>query len=299
MQKIDAKIWMDGKFVSWNNAKIHILTHALHYGSGVFEGIRFYETDKGPAIFRLKDHIDRLFYSASKISMKIPYSKAVIIKTIKELIKINNLKDGYIRPLIFYGDKMGLSPRDCEVRVAIAAWPWPSYLGDKPVKACISNIMKLHPKSGYPDAKICGNYANSILAKLDAQDRGFDEGILIDWQGNVAEGPVENLFIVKDNVLITPKPDSILAGFTRDSVLQIASHLKIKTKSTNLKKKDLYEADEAFFCGTAAEITPIALIDKKQIGEKGIGIVTSELKERYLDAVHGRIPKFNKWLSTL
>jgi branched-chain amino acid aminotransferase len=296
MKKNGLKIWMDGKNIPWEDAKIHILTHALHYGSGVFEGIRFYKTQKGPAVFRLKEHIDRLFYSGSRIAMKIPYTKAQIINAIKELIKINGISDGYIRPLVYYGDKMGLSPKGCDVHVAIALWPWPSYLGEKPVKACISNIMKLHPSSGFPDAKICGNYANSILAKLDAQNKGFEEGILLDHKGKVAEGPVENLFIVKNNVLITPKPASILPGITRDSILKIAQHKGIKTKQADLEKKDLFSADEAFFCGTAAEVTPIASIEKKKIGDGKQGQITADIKKFYLDIVHGRDSYFSKWL---
>ncbi len=293
-----AKIWMDGKLIPWDKAKIHILTHTLHYGGGAFEGIRFYNTSNGPAIFRLKEHTNRLFYSAKTIGMKIPFSKAQINEACKDIVSKNKLKEGYIRPLVYYGyGKMGLDPRQCVVNVSIAAWPWGAYLGDKPVTTKISKFMRIHPASTHSDAKLCGHYVNSILASLDVHNQGYGEAILLDYKGNIAEGPGENIFFVKDGKLITPKLGSILGGITRDSIMQIAKDNNIKVQEKTVKPKELLAADEAFFTGTAAEVSPIAKINDKKIGKKPIGPITELLKTTFLKAVKGEEPRYKKWLT--
>lgn len=293
-----SKIWMDGKFVAWEKAQIHILTHTLHYGGGVFEGIRFYETPNGPAIFRLKEHLERLFYSASKLDMKVPYTKKELADAIIGLIKINNLRDGYIRPLIYFGyGKMGLDPRGCKVNVAIALWPWGAYLGDKPVKVKISRFMRIHPATTYADAKICGHYVNSILASLEIHEKGYDEALLMDYKGFLAEGPGENVFIVRKGTLLTPKLGTILAGITRLSIIEIAKDNKIPVEEKNIREKELLQADEAFYTGTAAEISPISKINNKKIGKKPVGPITFQLKEIFTKAIHGQLPKYKKWLT--
>lgn len=291
---------MDGRLVPWDKAKIHILTHTLHYGGGAFEGIRFYGTEKGPAVFRLKEHIDRLFFSAGVLQMKCKYSKKQISDAIKNLIKKTGLKSGYIRPIIYYGyGKMGLNPANVKVNTAIAVWPWGAYLGTEPVKAKISSFIRIHPKSTNAEAKICGHYVNSILASLEAHANNYGEAILMDYKGNVAEGPGENIFIVKKGKLLTPKKGSILAGITRDSIIKIAKKEKIPVKETNISKKMLYSADEAFFTGTAAEVHPIISIDGRKINGGGIGPVTKKLKTIFTDTVHGKLPEYAKWLTVI
>ncbi len=290
-------IWMHGKFVKWTDAKIHILTHSLHYGLGVFEGIRFYETEKCPAIFRLKEHIDRLFYGCESAGIKIPFSKDEIIKATIELIKINKILSGYIRPIVYYGyGKMGLNPSGAPVSIAIACWPWQKYLSEAPIKVKTSKFIRLHPYSTKTDLKITGHYANSIFASLDIHSQGYDEALLLDFKGNIAEGPGENIFIVKNNILYTPKLGNILKGITRDSIMKIAKDNKIKVIEKNLKLKDAYSADEALFCGTAAEITPIASIDDKPI-KNSFGPITQKLKSIFMDIVKGKNNKYEDWLS--
>lgn len=293
-----AKIWMDGKMVPWKKAQTHVLTHTLHYGGGVFEGIRFYKTTKGPAIFRLKEHIDRLFYSAKALDMKIPFSKKELIQAAKDIVNVNKLQKGYIRPLVYYGyGKMGLDPRGCPVNVTIAAWPWGAYLGEKPVKTKISQYMRIHPSTTVTDAKVCGHYVNSILASLEIHKKGFDEALLLDYKGNLAEGPGENVFIVQNGVLITPPLGSILAGITRASIIEIAQQQKIRVKEEKITKKMLYAADEAFFTGTAAEVTAIAQIDKHKINKGKMGPITASIKEIFTKAIHGEDPRYKKWLT--
>ena len=215
MDEVD-KIWMDGKLVPWKDAKVHVLTHTLHYGLGVFEGIRFYETPKGPAVFRLKEHVDRLFDGAEKSFMKVPFSKEEISKAILETIKVNGTKAGYIRPIFFYGyGKMGLDPHGAPVNCSIAIWPWGSYLGDEAVKVKTSSFMRIHPKTTHAECKICGHYVNSIFASCEAKAEGYQEALLLDYEGNIAEGPGENFFIVKDGKILTPKLGNILQGITR------------------------------------------------------------------------------------
>lgn len=294
------KIWFNGKLIDWGKAKIHILTHTLHYGGGAFEGIRTYQTEKGPAVFRLKDHIKRLFYSAKVLRMKIPFSQKEIENAVLKLIKINKVSECYIRPIAFYGyGKMGLNPTGSPVNLAIALWPWEKYLGEKPVKVKVSSYIRIHPKSTVADAKICGHYANSILATLEAHKLGFDEALFLDYEGFVAEGPGENIFMVKDKKLFTPSKGSILPGITRDTVLKIANDLGIKAKEKKIGLDELKNADEAFFVGTAAEITPIAKIDNTLINNGKIGEITQKIKNFYQRIIHGQEKKYLHWLTFL
>ena len=287
-------IWMDGKLVKWKEAKIHVLTHTFHYGGGAFEGIRFYKTGKGIAIFRLKEHIDRLYYSASKLKMEVPYSKEELIKAVKETVKVNKIEEGYIRPICYFGyGKMGVNPKGMAVNCAIAVWPWGKYLGDKNISVKISRYIRIHPKSTHTDAKICGHYVNSILASVEARDKGYDEALLLDYEGNVVEGSGENIFIVKNGKLITPPLGRILNGITRASVIGIAKDEGIKVEEKEIKPEDIYNADEAFFTGTAAEVTAIDSVDDRKI--KG-GPVTKKLRDLFMDIVHGKNKKYERWL---
>jgi len=299
MEKVE-KIWLDEKLVDWNKANVHLLTHSLHYGSGVFEGIRVYNTKNDPCVFRLKEHIDRLFYSASVMAIKIPFSKTDIKKAILKTIKINKVKECYVRPIVFLGyGKMGLNPIDAPVSVAIAVWPWGTYLDKEIVKIKISKYIRLHPKSTVTDAKICGSYSNSILASIDAIKNGFDEALLLDYQGYVAEGPGENIFIVKNNKLLTPTLGTILGGITRKSIIQIAKDQDIEVIEKNITVEELKLADEVFFSGTAIEICAIGKIDKTIINKEKIGDITKKLKRIYTQAIHGEIKKYSKWLTPI
>ncbi len=298
MKKVN-KIWVDGEFVSWDEAKIHVLTHTLHYGGGVFEGIRAYNTEKGAAVFRLKEHVDRFFNSASSLEMKIPFSKSEIKKAILETIKVNNIKECYIRPIGFFGyGKMGLNPKGAPVRIAIAVWPWGAYLEKgKAIKVKISDYIRIHPKSTVADAKICGHYVNSILASQEAQKAEADEALFLDYEGNIAEGPGENIFIVKDGNLITPPLGTILGGITRDTVIKIADSFGINTIKEKITPEELFSADEAFFVGTAAEICPIGEVDGKLINNGKVGEITKKIKDFYGKIVRGEKEKYKKWLS--
>ncbi len=290
-------IWMDGKFVAWDEAKIHVLTHALHYGSGVFEGIRLYETEKGTAIFRLNDHLNRLFFSAKALSMKIPYTKKELTAASRLLIAKNKIKKGYLRPIAYFGyGKMGLSPLGAPVNIALAVWPWGAYLGHDMVRIKISKYMRIHPKTSEMKAKICGNYVNSILASLEARNAGCDEALLLDFEGNVAEGPGENIFMVQNREIHTPKEGSILPGITRDTIKTLAKKLKIPFRERKISERELKKASELFFTGTAAEITGISHIDGKRIADGKMGVITRQLKELYRDVVHGRVPEYKGWL---
>jgi len=289
---------MDGKFKKWKDAKIHVLTHSLHYGGAVYEGIRFYDTPDGPAIFRLKEHIKRLFYSASAIELKIPYSQKELTEVAVELLGKDKIKSGYIRPIAFFGyGKMGLNPVGAPVSVSLAAFPFGSYLGHDLVKVKTSKFIRIHPHSTIADAKITGHYSNSIVASQEIRKAGYDEALFLDYKGDVAEGPGENIFIVKKGVLYTPPTGSIIAGITRASIIEVAHDHGLKVVEQNFKQKDVYEADEAFFTGTAAEITPIGSLDGKKIGDGKVGSITDQLKQDYLNAVHGKIPKYKKWLT--
>lgn len=287
------KIWFDGKFVAWDKATLHVLTHTLHYGSGAFEGIRAYHTEKGSAVFRLDDHINRFFYSASVLGIKMPYSKSELKKAILEVVKLNRLEECYIRPIVFFGNKMGLIPKGAPVHVAIAAWPWGQYLGKDTVEVNISKFMRIHPDSTIIDAKLSGHYANSIIASSYAKQLGFDEALLLDYKGHIAEGPGENIFFVKGKTLVTPKKGSILPGFTRDSILHIAQDLGYKVAEKDITLADIKKYDEAFFVGTAVEVHPIKGIDS--VTFKGSKI-SCEIQARYSDVVHGKVKKYKKWL---
>ncbi|MBU4216373.1 branched-chain amino acid transaminase [Candidatus Parcubacteria bacterium] len=289
-------IWLNGKFIDSSKATVPILNHSLHYGSAVFEGIRCYDTADGPAIFRLKDHIDRLFYSAKTIGMEVPYSKGDILEATKVLIKKNKLKECYIRPIIFYGEKMGLLPVGAPVHFAIAAWSWGKYLEKDSVSIKISPYVRIHPQSSVMGAKISGHYSNSIIAALDAKKSGFDEALLLDYKGNIAEGPGENIFFVKGKKVFTPKRDSILPGLTRDSVIRILKDKKFAVVEKNIRPAEIKNFEEAFFTGTAVEINAIGKIDNKLIGKGNIGTVAKDIKESYADIVRGKIPKYRKWL---
>ncbi|NCO23201.1 branched chain amino acid aminotransferase [bacterium (Candidatus Moisslbacteria) CG12_big_fil_rev_8_21_14_0_65_36_11] len=292
------KIWLDGKLVDWEKAKIHLLTHALHYGSGVFEGVRCYQTDKGPAIFRLDEHLERLFNSAKYLEMKVPFSQKELKKAVLQTIRANKINECYIRPIAFYGyGKMGLDPQGAPVSVGIALWPWGKYLAKESIAVKISKFIRLHPQSVPAEAKVCGYYVNSIFATLDVKKQGFDEALLLDYQGFIAEGPGENIFLVKNKILYTPSLLNILSGITRDSIIKIAKDLKIKVKEKKIKPRELKIADEAFFTGTAVEVCPITKIDKTLINKGKIGGITLKLKEVFERIIRGKEKKYLKWLT--
>ncbi|MEM0077900.1 MAG: branched-chain amino acid transaminase [Thermoplasmata archaeon] len=294
------KVWWDGKFLDYDNAKVPILTHSLQYGSGIFEGIRAYETESGTSIFRLDDHINRFFNTAKIYRMNLGFSKEEIKKAILELVKINSLKECYIRPFAFYNDdNIGLSPFGKKVSLFIGAVEFGKYLpGKNGVKCITSTWRRINSKVLPIQAKASGNYLNSLLANLEARSLGFDESIILTEEGFVAEGPGENIFLVKDGKLYTPPIESdILIGITRDSIIKVAEYLGIKTIERNLHREELYIADEAFFVGTAAEITPIVNIDAILVGNGNVGPITSKLYQEYQNVVHGRNKDFSKWLT--
>lgn len=294
------KIWMNNKIIDWKDAKIHVLTHALHYGSAVFEGIRCYNTVKGPAIFRAREHMQRMHDSGKMYMMEIPYTVDELIKATKELIKANGLNECYIRPIAYRGyGEMGLNPLNSPVDVAIALWPWGTYLGEEGlrngIRAKISSFQRISPNIMPPNAKATGQYINSILSKIEALKSGYDEAIFLDFRGFISEGPGENLFVVKDGIVYTP-PEyaSILPGITRDSVIKILKDMNYEVKETDITRGFLYLAEEAFFTGTAAEITPIREIDDREIGKPGI--ITKKVQERFFDIVKGREKKYEGWM---
>lgn len=293
------KIWMDGKFCDWKDANVHILTHTLHYGVGVFEGIRCYSTEKGTAVFRLKEHVQRLFESAHIMQIKVPFKQEEIFQAIIDTVKINGLTSGYIRPLIYLGyGQMGLNPKNSPVNAAIAVWPWGKYLGDGDggIRAKISSYTRLHSNIFMTKAKVCGAYVNSVLAKCEALDDGYDEAILLDPEGFVAEGPGENLFIVKDGKLKTSSVDNSLPGITRDAIFKMTEG-QFEIEEKRLSRDELYIADEAFFTGTAAEIAPIREVDNRQIGIGKPGPITKKIEEQFYNIVNGRDKKFERWLA--
>ena len=295
------KIWMDGKFVSWDNATVHILTHPLHYGLGVFEGIRCYETREGTAIFRLNEHIDRLFNSAHIFLMDIPYSKVEIRDAIIKTIRVNKIKECYIRPLVYIGyGAMGLYPKENPINVSIAVWSWGSYLGDKGLKDGIriktSSFIKNHVNANMARGKVCGYYVNSQLAKKEAISCGYDEALLLDTEGYVSEGSGENIFIVRNGILKTTPLTSILEGITRNSIINIANDEGIKVAEERFTRDELYIADESFFTGTAAEVTPIREADGRAIGNGKPGKITKKLQSIFFDIVRGRNKKYESWL---
>ncbi|MBF0330231.1 MAG: branched-chain amino acid transaminase [Nitrospirae bacterium] len=296
------KIWMDGKLVNWDDAKIHVLTHTLHYGLGAFEGIRCYNAKKGPAVFRLDEHVERLFNSAKIFLLDIPYTKAEIKKAILDTIKANKLKECYIRPLVYIGyGAMGIYPKGNPINVVIAVWPWGAYLGDealeKGIKIKTSSFIRNHVNSQMSRGKICGYYVNSQIAKKEAITGGYDEALLLDAEGYVSEGSGENIFIVRNGQLKTTPLTSILEGITRDSIMKIAEDLGIGTVEQRFTRDELYISDEAFFTGTAAEITPIRELDGRKIGEGKAGAITKKIQSIFFDAVKGKNKKYEKWLT--
>ncbi|HCK04245.1 MAG TPA: branched chain amino acid aminotransferase [Methylophilaceae bacterium] len=302
MDDRDGVIWFDNVLVPWREAKTHVLTHTLHYGLGVFEGVRAYETKNGTAIFRLEDHTKRLFNSAHIVGMKMPYDKEALNNAHKISVKENNLKSAYIRPMAFYGSEaMGISAKTLTTHVIVAAWSWGAYMGqealEKGINVKTSSFSRHHVNSTMCKAKANGNYLNSILAHQEATTDGYDEALLLDSQGFVAEGSGENIFIVKNGKLITPSLTSALEGITRDSVMTISKDMGIEVIERNITRDEIYTADEAFFTGTAAEVTPIKQLDKRQIGTGVRGQITGEIQSIYFDAVKGNNAKYKKWLS--
>ena len=302
MDDRDGKIWFNGELVEWRSATTHVLTHTLHYGMGVFEGVRAYETPDGPAIFRLQDHTNRLFNSAKIVGMQLPFTEEQINRAHIDVVKANNLASCYFRPMAYYGSgKLGVAPKQDDVQVILAAWAWGAYLGEegmrKGIRVRVSSFTRHHPNVTMIKAKANGNYMNSIMANTEATRDGYDEAILLDAQGYVAEGSGENIFTVRDGVLYTPALDVALDGITRRSVIAIASEMGLKVVEKRLTRDELYVADEVFFTGTAAEVTPIREIDGRQIGIGERGPITAEIQQRYFDIVQGKNPKYRDWLT--
>ena len=294
-------IWKNGSFEKWEDTSVHILSHTMHYGTGVFEGLRAYKTNNGPAIFRLKDHTNRLFDAASKISLKIPYSAEELNNVQKEIFIKNNLDEGYLRPIVFLGsESLGIRATELSVNVAVAAWEWPSYMDPEAKEKGISIIKSSYEQysnplhSGY---KIIGTYINSTMALHEAIDKGADEALLLDKNGNISEGSGENIFIVKDNKIYTPKKDHCLNGITRQSVITIAKDFGINVIEKDITYDEACSADETFFTGTAVEITPITKIDSYKIGDGLRGPITRKLQETYGLIVSGQNNQYNNWLS--
>jgi branched-chain amino acid aminotransferase len=298
----DGFIWHDGRLVPWREATTHVLTHSLHYGLAVFEGVRAYKTVNGTAIFRLKEHTDRLFNSAHIYRMTMPYDKETLMAAQKEVVRANQLESAYIRPIAFYGsEKMGVSPKGAKVHVSIAAWPWGAYLGEegmeKGIRVKTSSYARHHVNVSMCRAKYSGTYANSILANMEATEHGYDEALLLDVDGFVAEGAGENLFVVKDDRIYEPEIASALTGITRATVHTLAAELGYTVVSKRLTRDDLYIADEAFFTGTAAEVTPIRELDGRQIGAGRRGPLTTKIQSLFFDVVNGKVPAHADWLS--
>ena len=298
----DGFIWLDGKLVPWREATTHVLTHTLHYGMGVFEGIRAYKAEQGTAIFRLADHTERLFNSARIFQMKMPWDPATLIAAHKEVVRANQLESCYIRPIVFYGSEaMGIAASALSTHVAIAAWPWGAYLGaegmEKGIRVKTSSFTRHHVNINMCRAKSVGSYTNSILAHQEVAHDGYDEALLLDVDGYVAEGAGENLFIVKKGTLYTPDLTSCLEGITRSSVLTLAADLGLTVIEKRITRDEVYCADEAFFTGTAAEITPIRELDNRQIGEGRRGPLTTQLQSLFFACVNGRQAAHADWLS--
>ena len=297
-------IWMDGKFVKWADANVHILTHTLHYGTGVFEGIRCYETGNGSAVFRHKDHVERLFRSANIVGYEIPFKPADVMAAVRETITKNGLKECYIRPIAYLGTEgRGLNPIGLTVHLSIAVWPWGAYLGEEALKngirVGISSLTRHHPNISMTKAKATGQYLNSVMAKQEAIKNGFDEAIMLDPSGFVAEGSGENIFIVKNGKLKTPPLTSILDGITRDCIFTIAKDNSLAVTEQYFSRDELYMADEVFLTGTAAELTPICEVDHRKVGKGGIGPITKKLQGIYFEAIRGRNKKYLHWLDHL
>ena len=291
LSKISGEIWFDGEMIDWQEANTHLLTHTLHYGLGVFEGVRAYGTEKGPSIFRLHDHTERLFKSASTVNMEIPYSKETINNAHQNIIKANRLKEAYIRPMCFYGSEgMGLRADNLKVHTMVAAWEWPSYMEpearEKGIKVKLSSY-KRQVRNPVSNSKVNGNYVHSIVALNEALEEGFDEALMLDAEGYIAEGSGENFFIVKDNKLFSPDLDSCLDGITRRTILELAEELDIEYEIKKITVEDVLQADESFFSGTAAEVVPINSLDGSRIGTGSRGTITERLQSTYFDQVRG------------
>ena len=304
MLQTTEKIWMDGTFVPWNDAKVHVLAHTLHYGTGAFEGIRCYKTATGSAVFRLREHVDRLFGSMHILQMDCPFTREQVSDAILETIRVNKIDACYIRPLAFIGyGAMGVFPKENPVNVIIAVWPWGSYLGDEGMKngirVKISSFTRPHINATMVRAKAVSNYANSLLAKREALKDGYDEAVLLDTDGYVAEGSGENVFMVRNGVIKTPPLTAILEGITRDTVMQLAQERGMRLREERFTRDELYIADEVFFTGTAAEITPIREVDNRTIGSGKPGPVTKDLQAAFFDIVQGRSAKHAGWLTTV
>ena len=302
MDDQDGVIWLDGEMVPWREAKTHVLTHTLHYGMGVFEGVRAYKTDKGPAIFRLQEHTDRLFRSAHILQMKIPFDKETINQAQLDSVAQNNLDSAYLRPMCFYGSEgMGLRADNLKVHVMVAAWHWGAYLGadglEKGIRIRTSSFTRHHVNITMCKAKANGNYMNSMLALQEAISGGYDEAMLLDNEGYVTEGSGENIFLIRDGVIYTPDLTSALDGITRNTIFQFAEELGIEVREKRITRDEVYIADEAFFTGTAAEVTPIREVDNRMIGEGKRGPITEKLQTMYFDQVHGRRDNHPEWLS--
>lgn len=299
----DGKIWFNGKMVNWKDATVHIMSHVLHYGSAVFEGLRCYDTPSGPAIFRLQDHVRRLFDSAKIYRMPIPYSQEEIVKVSVDVVKINNLKEAYLRPIVFRGyGSLGVDPRSCPVEVAVAAMAWGKYLGDEAINigvdVRVSSWNRMRPNTFPAIAKCGANYMNSQLINLEAKVDGYVEGISLDANGTVSEGSGENIFLVRDGILHTPPlASSILPGITRDCVIKLAGDLGYPVKEMTIPREMLYIADEVFFTGSAAEVSPIKSIDRIQIGEGRRGPITEKLQKRFFGVLAGEVEDKYGWLT--
>ncbi len=298
----DGFIWYDGKMVPWRDATTHVLTHSLHYGLGVFEGVRAYKTDKGTAIFRLKDHTDRFFRSAHILGMKMPYDKETLMEAQLAAVRDNKLESAYIRPMAFYGaEAMGISARTLSTHVIVAAWSWGAYMGDEAlvngIRVKTSSFSRHHVNVTMCKAKASGNYMNSIQAHQEAIQDGYDEALLLDVDGFVAEGSGENIFLVRKGKLLTPDLSSALEGITRDTIVELAEEMGLQVVEKRITRDEVYSADEAFFTGTAAEVTPIRELDNRKIGEGGRGPITEKLQSVYFDVVKGRSAKHQDWLT--
>ncbi len=298
----DGVIWYDGKMVNWRDATTHVLTHTLHYGMGVFEGVRAYKTDKGTAIFRLQEHTDRLFNSAHILQMKMPFSKQEIADAMCAAVRENKLESAYIRPMAFYGaEAMGIAAKTLSTHVICAAWSWGAYMGDealtKGIRVKTSSFSRHHVNITMCKAKANGNYMNSILAHQEAANDGYDEALLLDVDGFVAEGSGENIFIIRKGKLYTPDLTSALEGITRDTIVQLAKEIGLEVIEKRITRDEVYTADEAFFTGTAAEVTPIRELDNRNIGSGTRGPITEKLQALYFDVVKGKSAKHADWLT--
>jgi branched-chain amino acid aminotransferase len=302
MSDRDGFIWFNGKLVDWRDANVHVLTHSLHYGMAVFEGVRAYKTDQGTAIFRLEEHTKRWFNSAKIFQMAMPYSQDELMKAQIEVVKANQLESCYLRPIAWIGsEKLGISPKGNQILVSIAAWQWGAYLGDdginKGIRVKTSSYSRHHVNVSLVRAKASGYYINSILANQEVTAHGYDEALLLDTDGYVSEGSGENVFIVRDGVIYTPDLASCLAGITRDAIMKIANDLNIEVREKRITRDEMYCADEAFFTGTAAEVTPIRELDDRQIGNGGRGPITEKIQNVFFDIVKGKNDKYHSWLT--